>query len=137
MGLALPGRFVRFALVGIVFLGIAGAWWVSYLANRKLITDSELEVAQYKALAEPLMQEPVVADTDLMKTLDVLHKLKHVPVGYGFRDYETPWSHTFGLSQRERLLSSSTAVNCSRLILPSRNCSRAVLNSGGLSRLPT
>jgi type VI secretion system protein ImpL len=103
-------RYSAFSLIGIVFLGVAGAWWVSYLANRKLITDSELEVAQYKALAEPLMQETVVADTDFMKTLDLLHKLKHVPVGYGFRDYETPWPHTFGLSQRERLLSASTAA---------------------------
>jgi type VI secretion system protein ImpL len=103
-------RYGAFSLIGIVFLGIAGAWWVSYLANRKLITDSELEVAQYRALAEPLMQEPVVADTDFMSTLDVLHKLKHVPVGYGFKNFETPWSHTFGLSQRERLLSSSTAA---------------------------
>ena len=103
-------RYGAFSLIGIVFLGVAGAWWVSYLANRKLISDSELEVAQYKALAEPLMQEPVVADTDFMKTLDVLHKLRHVPVGYGFKDYVTPWSNTFGLSQRERLLSSSTAA---------------------------
>ncbi|MFW6076664.1 MAG: type VI secretion system membrane subunit TssM, partial [Hyphomicrobiales bacterium] len=103
-------RYGAFSLIGIVFLSVAGGWWVSYLANRKLITDSELEVAQYKALAEPLMQESVVADTDFMKTLDVLHKLKHVPVGYGFKDRETPWSHTFGLSQRERLLSASTAA---------------------------
>jgi type VI secretion system protein ImpL len=100
-------RYGAYSLVALIVAGTLGAWWVSYLANRKLISDSELAMVQYRALAEPIMQEQVVADTDFLSTLDVLHKLRYVPVGYGFADVATPWSHTFGLSQRERLLSSS------------------------------
>jgi type VI secretion system protein ImpL len=119
-------RYGGYALIGLASLVVLGGWWVSYLANSKLINDTSLEVEQYKAVAEPVIRENPVADTDFTKTLDLLHKLKFLPAGYGFADRPTPVAGTFGLSQRERLQSSSTEAY--RIALDRTFRSRLVLH---------
>ena len=103
-------RYGGYSLIGLASLAVLSGWWVSYLANSKLIIDTRLELEQYKAVAEPVIQQNPVSDTDFTKTLELLHKLKYLPVGYGFADRPTPLAGTFGLSQREHLLASSTAA---------------------------
>jgi type VI secretion system protein ImpL len=103
-------RYGGYAAAAVASLALLGGWWVSYLANSKLVSDTNLELEQYKAVAEPVIRESPVADTDFQKTLDLLHKLKYLPAGYGFAGQPTPFEETLGLSQRDRLLASSTAA---------------------------
>jgi type VI secretion system protein ImpL len=122
-------RFLRFAgysLVGLAAVAILGAWWVSYLANAKLIADTGFDLEDYKRVAEPIIQQNPVADTDFASTLDMLHKLRYLPTGYGFEDQPTPIPATFGLSQRERLLSA--AKSAYRTALDRVFRSRLILN---------
>src|SRR5438105_2186256 len=119
-------RFAAYSFIGLAAIAVLGAWWVSYLANTKLITDAELDVEEYKRIAQPIIQQNPVADTDFANTLDMLHKLRYMPTGYGFADQPTPVLATFGLSQRERLLSASKSAY--RIALDRVFRSRLILN---------
>lgn len=103
-------RTAAFSAIAVGCVAAMGFWWVSYTANTELIKQTELAIADYSALAEPVMQETTVADTDFARTLVLLHKLRYLPVGYAYKDEEESWLSSFGLSQRDRLLSSSKEI---------------------------
>jgi type VI secretion system protein ImpL len=94
----------------LVTVGAAAAWWTSYNRNKDLIDRTDAAIADYRAAAGPLATETVVADRDLAKILPLLHKLRHMPTGYAQRAATVPLLATFGLSQRDRLQSSSESA---------------------------
>src|SRR5215207_2354771 len=98
--------------VGLAILSatVAGVWWMSYTRNSALIVQTNSALIDYRALAGPAVREIVIADRDFGKILPLLHKLRHMPAGYEVREVPTPVAATFGLSQRERLQSSSESA---------------------------
>ena len=61
----------------------------------------------YRRAGGPLIKQTLIADRDLHKILPLLHHLRNLPAGYATREAPTPLSAAYGLSQRERLQSSS------------------------------
>jgi type VI secretion system protein ImpL len=100
-------RIAAFAGVALASLGLAGAWWTSYSRNADLVARADAALADYRTVAAPALREVLIADRDFGKVLPLLHKLRHMPTGYAAKDEPTPVAATFGLSQRERLQSSS------------------------------
>jgi type VI secretion system protein ImpL len=106
-------RIVKAALYSglvIASAATAGAWWVSYSHNKQLIAQTDAAIVDSRAAAGPLANETLISDRDFGKILPVLHKLRFLPDGYAARNTPTPLAATFGLSQRERLRSSSENV---------------------------
>ena len=101
-------RYGGYGLTAVAAFAVLGLWWVSYLANAKLISNTELGAADYRNSAGELVQEKTVADTDFSKPLGYLSQLRNLQAGYGTRGDWVPASETFGLSQRHRLLSAAT-----------------------------
>lgn len=95
------------ALASIVMLGL---WSMSYYYNSQLIAATDRGVIEYQNVAAPVIQEDPVADTDLTKPLDLLGMLANLPAGYATRDTPEEPIGTFGLSQKPRLLSASSAA---------------------------
>jgi type VI secretion system protein ImpL len=97
------------AYAGLVLLsvGFVAAWTASYMRNRALIAQTETALADYRATAGPLAEETKISDRDFGKILPVLQRLRNLPTGYASQSLKTPVLATFGLSQRERLQSSS------------------------------
>ena len=62
---------------------------------------------KYLADAGPYAKETLIGDHDLHKVLPLLNELRNMPAGYAVRRSSTPMAAGFGLSQRERLQSSS------------------------------
>ncbi|MBL8589717.1 MAG: type VI secretion system membrane subunit TssM, partial [Methylobacteriaceae bacterium] len=103
-------RIIKAAAYTALFLVCAGAsaaWWTSYTRNRALIDNTIAAAADYVQAAGPIAKETVIADRDYTRVLPLLHKLRYMPVGYATRSEPTPTAETFGLSQRDRLRSSS------------------------------
>lgn len=100
-------KAAAFSTIALVFAGISTAWLVSYSRNRALIEQTEAADKKYLVDAGPYAKETVVGDHELHKVLPLLQELRNFPAGYAVRDVSTPWSAGFGLSQRERLQSSS------------------------------
>lgn len=100
-------KAAAFSAIALVFAGISTAWLVSYSRNRALIEQTEAADKKYLADAGPYAKETVVGDHELHKVLPLLQELRNFPAGYAVRNAPTPWSAGFGLSQRERLQSSS------------------------------
>jgi type VI secretion system protein ImpL len=99
----------------LVSVGAAGAWWVSYGNNKKLIADTQGTVGEYVAKAGPYAHETTIGDRDLHKVLDSLYWLRRLPTGYeptayASRNAATPLASTLGLSQRDRLQTSAEQV---------------------------
>ena len=90
--------------------GSVAAWWVSYSHNRDLIAQTESRIEAYKAAAGPLASEKVVSDRAFEKVEPLLHRLRLLPAGYATRGQSVPLAAKFGLSQHERLQSSSENV---------------------------
>jgi type VI secretion system protein ImpL len=97
------------AYTGIVALvaGAVAVWWLSYARNTTLIDQANVAYKEYAAAAGPLAQATLVADRDFAKIMPALHKLRYMQSGYAQRATPTPMAATFGLSQRERVQSSS------------------------------
>jgi type VI secretion system protein ImpL len=104
---ALILKATTLALVGLISAGLAVAWLTSYKQNRDLIEQNEQADEEYASAAGPLVKQTVIDDRELHKVLPLLHRLRNTPVGYGDRTTPTPASAKFGLSQRDRLQSSS------------------------------
>src|SRR4030095_4832343 len=94
-------------LIGLISVGLGLAWLTSYRQNRDLIAQNEQADNEYASAAGPLVKQTVIDDRDLHKVLPLLHRLRNTPVGFGTRTVPTPRSTEFGLSQRDRLQSSS------------------------------
>ena len=104
---ALILKATAFSLIGLVTVGLTFAWLTSYKQNRDLIEQNEQADNDYSGAAGPFVKQTLIDDRDLHKVLPLLHRLRNTPVGYGTRTPSTPTSEEFGLSQHERLLSSS------------------------------
>jgi type VI secretion system protein ImpL len=96
-----------FALIGLISVGLTVAWLTSYKQNRELIEQNEQADHEYANAAGALVKQTVIDDRDLHKVVPLLHRLRHTPVGYATRKVPTPTLAEFGLSQRDRLQSSS------------------------------
>jgi len=104
---ALILKATTLALVGLISAGLAVAWLTSYKQNRDLIEQNEQADEEYASAAGPLVKQTIIDDRELHKVLPLLHRLRNTPVGYAGRTTPTPASAKFGLSQRDRLQSSS------------------------------
>jgi len=93
--------------IALVSIGASAAWYMSYKRNSELIEQTQLADKKYLADAGAFARETLIGDRDLHKVLPLLHELRHMPTGYAVRDVSTPFASGFGLSQRERLQSSS------------------------------
>jgi type VI secretion system protein ImpL len=103
-------RACLYSTVGILAVAMAGLWWVSYTRNRDLISGTQFAVADYERTSGPYAHETVIGDRDLHKVLPLIYKLRNLPTGYATRETATPLLATMGLSQRERLQTSSVQV---------------------------
>jgi len=100
-------KATAFTIIAAVTVGLSLAWYVSYKHNSALIEANEKADQEYLSAAGPLARETIIADRDFNKILPALYKLRYMPAGYGSRSTPTPMAATFGLSQRERLQSST------------------------------
>ena len=100
-------KAAAFSLIALLSVGISVAWLISYTRNRSLIEQTELADKQYLADAGPYAKETLIGDHDLHNVLPLLQELLNMPAGYAARHVSTPLAAGFGLSQRERLQSSS------------------------------
>ena len=100
-------KAAAFSIIALVSAGILAAWFASYNRNSTLIEQTELADKKYLADAGPYAKETLIGDHDLHKVLPLLHELRNMPTGYAVRYVSTPLAAGFGLSQRERLQSSS------------------------------
>ena len=100
-------KAIAFTGIFLLTLGAAAVWWISYQHNAALVDRTQAAVKEYQAAAGPLPREAKIGDRDFAKILPILHRLRNLPTGYATRSISTPVQATFGLSQRERLQSSS------------------------------
>ncbi|TIW34294.1 MAG: type VI secretion system membrane subunit TssM [Mesorhizobium sp.] len=100
----------RYGGIGAIVLAAAialGALGLSFTANRSLLAATTQAMSQYRQAAEPLLKSTEVADVDLENVIGPLDQLRNLPAGFETGDAPTPIEETFGLSQRERLLSAA------------------------------
>lgn len=100
-------RYGAIGAIGVVLAIVFGVLALSFAANKALIASTAQRVAQYRTVAASVLDSAKVTDVDLENVIEPLEILRDLPVGYGNREAETPTRETFGLSQRERLLSAS------------------------------
>jgi type VI secretion system protein ImpL len=100
-------KAAAFAGLGALSAVALVLWWISFNRNRDLIAATNNDVAEYRTIAAPVIRETTVSDRNFGKVLPLLHKLRHMPIGYASREEAEPIPSTFGLSQRERLRSAS------------------------------
>jgi type VI secretion system protein ImpL len=93
--------------IALASIGATAAWLTSYQHNSALIVQSDLVGKKYETDAARFTHETQIADRDLHLLLAPLYELRNMPTGYTTREVPTPLSAGFGLSQRERLQSSS------------------------------
>ena len=83
------------------------AWWISYSHNRDLIAQTDTRIEAYRAAAGPLATEKIISDRALERVEPLLRRLRFLPAGYASRGTPVPLAAKFGLSQYERIQSSS------------------------------
>lgn len=103
-------KAAAYTILACVTLGGAAAWWTSYSRNVSLIAETNDQTKTFVATAAPIIQEPTVGDRDLEKIVPLLDALRSLPAGYAKDNVSPPIQATFGLSQWDRLGSSSEAV---------------------------
>ncbi|MFB9983812.1 type VI secretion system membrane subunit TssM [Mesorhizobium kowhaii] len=100
-------RFGGLGAIALVAAAALGPLALSFAANRSLIASTSLAMGQYRQAAAPLLESTTVTDVDLENVIGPLDQLRDLPAGFETGDLPTPIDETFGLSQRERLLSAS------------------------------
>jgi type VI secretion system protein ImpL len=100
-------KAAAFSLIGLVAAGLTVAWATSYRLNSALIEQTQAVDNTYRTDAAPYVKQALIGDHDLHLILPLLQELRNMPAGYAARQEPTPWTAGFGLSQRERLQSSS------------------------------
>ncbi|MDX8500489.1 type VI secretion system membrane subunit TssM [Mesorhizobium sp. VK4C] len=102
--LARFGGLAAIALAALAALGVLG---LSFSANKSLIASTRQAMAQYRDSADSLLKSTTVNDVDLENVIGPLDQLRNLPAGYETAGQTRPVEESFGLSQRERLLSAS------------------------------
>jgi type VI secretion system protein ImpL len=102
--LARFGSLAAIALAALAALGVLG---LSFFANKQLIASTRQAMAHYRDSADTLLKSTTVTDVDLENVIGPLDQLRNLPAGFENGDQARPIEETFGLSQRERLLSAS------------------------------
>ncbi|MDX8514031.1 type VI secretion system membrane subunit TssM [Mesorhizobium captivum] len=102
--LARFGGLAAIALAALAALGVLG---LSFSANKSLIASTRQAMAQYRDSADSLLKSTTVTDVDLENVIGPLDQLRNLPAGYETAGQTRPVEESFGLSQRERLLSAS------------------------------
>ncbi|ESY74148.1 type VI secretion protein [Mesorhizobium sp. LNHC221B00] len=102
--LARFGGLAAIALAAVAALGVLG---LSFFANKSLIASTRQAMAQYRDSADSLLKSTTVTDVDLENVIGPLDQLRNLPAGFENGGQAKPIEETFGLSQRERLLSAS------------------------------
>ncbi len=100
-------KAAAFSAIFALFAGGVAMWSTSYSRNTTLIDAASGAGKEYSVTSGDLPREDVVADRDFAKVLPLLQKLRYMPTGYNQKDAAVPLAATFGLSQWERLESSS------------------------------
>lgn len=100
-------RFGGLATISLAALATLGVLGLSFFANKSLIASTRQAMAQYRDGADSLLKSTTVTDVDLENVIGPLDQLRNLPAGYENGDQGKPIEETFGLSQRERLLSAS------------------------------
>lgn len=100
-------RFGGLAAIALAALAALGVLSLSFFANKSLIASTRLAMAQYRDSADPLLKSTTVTDVDLENVVGPLDQLRNLPAGFESDNQGKPIEETFGLSQRERLLSAS------------------------------
>ncbi|WP_198021700.1 type VI secretion system membrane subunit TssM [Mesorhizobium sp. WSM3224] len=98
------GRLAAITLAALAALGMLG---LSFFANKSLIASTRQAMAHYRDSADSLLKSTTVTDVDLENVIGPLDQLRNLPAGFENGDQGKPIEETFGLSQRERLLSAS------------------------------
>jgi type VI secretion system protein ImpL len=103
-------RFGSLAAIALAAFAALGALGLSFFANKSLIASTRQAMAHYRDSADTLLKSTTVADVDLENVIGPLDQLRNLPAGFENGDQGKPIEETFGLSQRERLLSASKAA---------------------------
>ncbi|TIS57006.1 type VI secretion system membrane subunit TssM [Mesorhizobium sp.] len=104
---AVVARYGGLGLIASIAATALGALALSFTANRSLIAFTTQAISQYRETAAALLKSTEVADVDLENAIGPLDQLRNLPAGFETSDMPTPIEETFGLSQRQRLLSAS------------------------------
>lgn len=100
-------RFAGLSAIALIAAAALGTLALSFTANRSLIASTTQAMGQYRTTADALLKSTEVTDVDLENVIGPLDQLRDLPAGFETGDMPTPIEETFGLSQRERLLSAS------------------------------
>ena len=100
-------RYAGLAAIAVMALAGLGVLGLSFATNKSLIAATSQAAGQYRETAAPLLASTTVSDADLETVIGALDALRSLPAGYDAKDQPTPAKATFGLSQRERILSAS------------------------------
>ncbi|RWM14553.1 MAG: type VI secretion system membrane subunit TssM [Mesorhizobium sp.] len=103
-------RFGGLAAIALAALATLGALGLSFFVNRELIAATRQAMAHYRDSADSLLKSTTVTDVDLENVIGPLDQLRNLPAGFENGDQGKPIEETFGLSQRERLLSASKSA---------------------------
>ncbi|MDX8479742.1 type VI secretion system membrane subunit TssM [Mesorhizobium sp. VK24D] len=100
-------RYAGLAAIGLAACAALGVLGLSFTANRSLIDSTRQAMAQYRDSADSLLKSTTVTDVDLENVIGSLDQLRNLPAGFETAEQSKPIEETFGLSQRERLLSAA------------------------------
>ncbi|RVB77989.1 MULTISPECIES: type VI secretion system membrane subunit TssM [unclassified Mesorhizobium] len=100
-------RYGGLGAITLIAAAALGTLALSFTVNRSLIASTAQAISQYRETADPLLKSTTVADVDLENVIGPLDQLRDLPAGFGTSELPTPIEETFGLSQRERVLSAS------------------------------
>ncbi len=103
-------RTAGYGLVGLVTLAALGGWLTSYFANSSLIAATDNNSGQYAVEQAAIVNQDPINDTDFLKIIDPLNKLRTLPKGFDASASDVPLSATLGLGQHNRIAASSVAA---------------------------
>lgn len=95
-------RSVAASAIGLITVGLLGAFGYSYWQNASLVKTAETEAASYARSAIAEIDRDYIDNPDLNGILPHLEGLRTMPAGYGDSEEATLWEG-FGLGQRDRL----------------------------------
>lgn len=95
-------RSITVSIIGLVTIGLLGAFGYSYWQNANLVKSANTEAASYSRAAVDEIGRDFIDDPELKGVLPHLETLRIMPAGYGDSEETTIWEG-FGLGQRNRL----------------------------------